>query len=245
MSKIIGILGGMGPLATVDLFEKIVNLTPAQTDQEHIRILIDNNPKIPSRINAILNGEEDPLKELIRSARVLQAGGADFIIIPCHTAHYWIRPLQSALKIPVCNMIENTVSYLIHYHRHLLQHVLLFASTATIKKKLYQQAFSASGYQLIIPRPHEQEVVSAAITQVKASRIQTNPFLHSLDNILNDYIRNREIKAVLGGCTEIPLLFPYMKAKVKKLDPTLMLAEMAVNLAMGNKLFVNKAGGSY
>ena len=85
--KTIGIIGGMGPLATADLFTRIINLTDAQKDAEHIHILIDNNPHIPDRTSAILHGTESPLPYLIESANRLKSAGADFLIIPCITSH--------------------------------------------------------------------------------------------------------------------------------------------------------------
>ena len=92
--KTIGVLGGMGPEATVEIFERIVNGTPAKTDQDHLRMIIDNNPGIPDRTAAILKKGPDPLPALIRSAQVLQQAGADFLVIPCNTAHYWLPKLR-------------------------------------------------------------------------------------------------------------------------------------------------------
>ena len=95
--KVIGVLGGMGPEATIDLFQKIVKLTPAKKDQEHIRIIIDNNPKIPDRTKAILYNGENPLPELVKTAQNLERAGADFIIIACNTAHYYFHKIQKEL----------------------------------------------------------------------------------------------------------------------------------------------------
>ncbi len=100
MGKTVGILGGMGPLATVDLFAKIVENTPAVLDQDHLRIIIDNNPQIPPRVEAILQGGEDPLPAMVASAKLLAAAGADFIVMPCNTAHYWLDGLRAAVAVP-------------------------------------------------------------------------------------------------------------------------------------------------
>ncbi|WJV29945.1 amino acid racemase [Rossellomorea sp. AcN35-11] len=99
MEKTIGILGGMGPAATVDLFQKIVANTEASRDQEHIKILIYNNPKIPPRMLVPKEGQ-DPVPEIIRSARLIEQAGADFIIMPCHTAHIWYDHIQRATTVP-------------------------------------------------------------------------------------------------------------------------------------------------
>ena len=112
--KIIGILGGMGPEATIDLFQKIVKLTPAQQDQEHLRIIIDNNPKIPDRTKAILHGGENPLPELIKTAQNLERAGADFIIIACNTAHYYLPEIQKTVNITIFSIMQETALYIHH-----------------------------------------------------------------------------------------------------------------------------------
>ncbi len=98
--KIIGILGGMGPAATLALYERIIALTPAQCDQDHLRVIIDSNPKIPDRTAAILGNGESPLPAMAESAKTLERAGADFIVIPCNTAHYWLDELQKEVAIP-------------------------------------------------------------------------------------------------------------------------------------------------
>ena len=109
--KIIGIIGGMGPLATVHLFERIVLRTKAEKDQDHIRILIDNNTKIPDRTLAILGNEESPVNELVNSAKMLENSGADFLIMPCNTAHYFIEEIKKNISIPFINMPEEAVKH--------------------------------------------------------------------------------------------------------------------------------------
>jgi aspartate racemase len=232
LSKVIGILGGMGPLATIDLFGKIVRNTPAKQDQDHFRILIYNNPKIPSRIDAILNGAENPLQELSRTAQVLAAAGAEFIVMPCHTAHYWYEELQANTPVPIVNMIRNTVVTIQANYPDLANHILLLSTTATLKMKLYQKAFQSYGFQLHVPNPLEQELIQSTIKEAKASRIESNPYLEPFTHIINRY-QAKGLKAILGACTEIPLLFPYLDTKMIKLDPTLMLALSAIRIANG------------
>lgn len=89
MGKVIGILGGMGPEATAELFLRIIKATPAQRDQDHLRVIVDNNPKIPDRTAAILGEGQSPLPEMVRTARNLERAGVDFIVMPCNTAHYY------------------------------------------------------------------------------------------------------------------------------------------------------------
>ncbi|GAA4719971.1 aspartate/glutamate racemase family protein [Brevibacillus fulvus] len=230
MPKTVGILGGMGPMATVDLFAKIVQNTSASVDQEHIPILIYNNPQIPSRVSSILHGTESPERELIRTARCLEQAGADFLIMPCHTAHVWFEPVQKAIAIPFYSMVEITVDAVIKNYPTLNHRILLLGTKATLQQRLYQDAFARSGWRLQVPSETEQDLVTAVIEEVKASRIADNPYLPALKQRLNQYYSSG-VTAVLGGCTEIPLLFPYLPEQLQKLDPTLMLAQKAVQLA--------------
>jgi aspartate/glutamate racemase len=108
----IGVLGGMGPQATNYLCSLITEMTPARTDQEHIPVIAYNNSAIPSRLDAVLRGGPSPVPELVATARKLETAGADFIIMPCNTAHFFIEDVVAALGIPVLDMIELTVQHI-------------------------------------------------------------------------------------------------------------------------------------
>jgi len=232
MSKTIGILGGMGPLATIDLFQKIVINTPASTDQDHLRILIYNNPKIPPRTNYLDVSINSPLTELRKSAILLENAGADFIIMPCHTAHLWYEDIKKSLCIPFYSMIENTVQKLIIQKEYSNRQILLLATETTIQNKLYQNAFSNSS-KIIIPNQEEQSVVNKIIKSIKSLKIDSNQYIEELNIILSEY-KKKGINVILGGCTEIPLVFPYLSNDIEKIDPTLMLALMAISKAKIN-----------
>src|SRR5512139_2189053 len=98
--KIIGVLGGMGPAATADFFQKIIQATPAKTDQDHLKVVIFSNPHVPDRTAAIRGDGQDPLPELVAGADALIRAGADFLTIPCVTVHYFFDRLQAAVPIP-------------------------------------------------------------------------------------------------------------------------------------------------
>ncbi len=227
MSKTVGILGGMGPLATVDLFAKIVENTPAVLDQDHLRIIIDNNPQIPPRVEAIMQGGESPLPAMAASAKLLAAAGADFIVMPCNTAHYWLAELQTAVDIPFYGMIDNAAAYIAANHRALSGRVLLLATAATVRLGLYQQAFAREGLALRLPNQDEQTVLDKAVRRVKAGELAANPYLDELNAMLARHAA-AGAAAVLAGCTEVPLLFPYFTVPLEKFDATLLLARMAV-----------------
>lgn len=233
MKKIIGILGGMGPLATVDLFQKIVKNTNARIDQENFKIIIYNNPHIPSRVEAIIKGKESPLEELIESARLIESAGADFIVMPCHTAHNWLPELQRAIGIPVINMVELVAEHIAERKDKFSDKILLLATTATIKSKIYQESFEKIGIKLLIPDEYNQNLIASAIDEVKAGNVENNPFLCSIYQIIENQ-KQAGVTAIIGGCTELPLLFPFLPDGIEYIDPTLLLAKAAIELAKNN-----------
>jgi len=148
--KTIGILGGMGPEATVFFYQKIIDLTPALKDQDHIPTLIYSNPQIPNRTDAILNNQlEETARALGRSGKILEEGGASFIVIPCNTAHFWIEDIRQAVTIPVIDMIEETVRFLVE-KLHLKQ-VGLLSSIGTKKTEVYQKKGQELALQILPP----------------------------------------------------------------------------------------------
>jgi aspartate racemase len=217
----------MGPLATVDLFAKIVQNTPATLDQDHLRIIIDNNPQIPPRVEAILEGATSPLPAMAESARLLERAGVDFIVMPCNTAHYWIEELRAAVAVPVYSMIENAAGFAAENFGGLSGRILLLATGATVGLNLYQRAFAARGLVLQLPIPAEQEMLDKAVRRIKAGEVADNPYLADLSRMLAGYAERGTV-ALLAGCTEVPLFFPYLNDGLVRLDATLLLAQMTV-----------------
>ena len=223
--KIIGILGGLGPEATVDLFYKIVKLTPAEKDQDHFRIIIDNNPKIPDRTDAIINNGKDPLSELVATAQNLEKAGADFIIIPCNTAHYFISKIKENISIPILNMIEETAIYVKTIFPS-FKKVCLFATKGTYKTKLYETFFNPRNIEILIPELSEQDKIMKVIYEVK-SGIMSEETKREMIEISGKYIKKGS-QAIIAGCTEIPLALKDEDVDVPVIDPTYILAKRAI-----------------
>ena len=161
MKKTIGILGGMGPMATADLFKKIVANTRAGSDREHIRIYIDNNAQIPDRTAAILDGGEDPVPAMLDSLRKLEACGADCIIVPCNTAHYFVPRLQEMTDVPFVNMIEETAKTCATALPGKVAG--LIATKGTLKTGLYNAALEAAEVKYLIPNEECQDALMRVI----------------------------------------------------------------------------------
>jgi len=227
--KIIGILGGMGPEATIDLFYKIIKFTSAEKDQDHIRIIIDNNPKIPDRTAAILGKGEDPLPALQETARNLEKAGADFIIIPCNTAHYFLSSIRESVRIPVLNMIEETAKD-IQQRIPQIQKVGLLASVGTYKTEIYHQQFKKLNIEVVYPDEKDKDAVMKAIYAVKAGDLSEGV----KSNILKiaQKLIDEGVKVIIAGCTEIPLILKEQDISVLLIDPTQILAKAAVQEAM-------------
>ncbi len=231
--KIIGILGGMGPEATLDLFHKIIRLSPVEKDQDHFRIIIDNNPKILDRTAAIFGKGENPLPALQETAKNLEKAGADFIIMPCNTAHYFISEIQQSIKIPILNMIKETA----HYVKSIFpsfKNVGLLATKGTYKTELYTSFFKEKNIEILIPSPLEQNKIMDIIYKIKSS-ILSKEMKNQMIAISEEQIK-KGAQAIIAGCTEIPLILKNEDLKVPVIDPTNILAKKAIEVAK-NKIY--------
>jgi aspartate racemase len=163
MHRIVGIIGGMGPEATVDLMRRVIAKTPARDDQDHIHLIVDSNPKIPSRIEHLIEGTgADPTPELVRIAVSLQHAGAHALAMPCNTAHAYVDAIRGAISIPFLDMVKLTVDQIAAGNP---TRVGLLASTAVHKTGLYSKAFAAHGIATVIAA--RQNDVMALIKAVK------------------------------------------------------------------------------
>ena len=199
MKKTIGIVGGMGPLATCDLFRKIVEVTDAKSDQEHVRVCIDNNTEISDRTAAILSGGPDPVPEMVKSAVRLQGMGADVLIMPCNTAHYFYDRLVPFVDTPFLNMIEETAKEI---RQKGMKKVGLLATDGTCQSGVYKKVFDAMGIETCMPSPARQRSVMDVIYKgVKAGNlsIDLTGFYEAMEELFAD-----GAETLVLGCTELP-----------------------------------------
>lgn len=232
-SLTIGILGGMGPAATVDIFSKIVKLTPAATDQEHIRIIIDNNPKIPNRIAALSGKGTDPVPAMIESAQSLEAAGADFLIIPCNTAHLFIHKLKQHLKIPLLSIVEVSAAF-IKSNYPLVKKAGILGTTPTVESGLYRDVFAQIGITLVSPESELQHnsVMEAifGIQGIKAGNTQIHP--REMLIMAAEQLAAQGAEIILMACTEIPIVLKSGDIAVPLVDLNSILAMAAVRKAL-------------
>lgn len=227
MSKSIGIIGGMGPLATADLYLKIVQNTDAVRDSEHPHVIIDSNTSVPDRTAAILSGGISPLPELTASAKRLRDAGADFLIMSCNTAHYFLKDLRQCMDIPIVSTLELTARILAERG---IKKAGLLATDGVIRSGIFADALLDCGITPVIPdEAGQREVMHMIYDCVKAGI--TSPDTTFLREALEKMAAEGAECFVLG-CTELPILFenPEMSCYAA-IDPTLELAREAVRLS--------------
>lgn len=233
----VGVVGGVGPAATVDFVAKIVRNTAARRDQEHVKLVVEQNPQIPDRTENLLGDGPDPTIALYSTCKKLEAADADIIAIPCNTAHAFVERIQPYLSIPVVHMLFETVE---HIRKQLpdRRRIGLLATSGTVRSGVYHDVATKAGLELLVPDDEHQNLVMSAIYGahgVKAGFTEgacVDELLRALASLAR-----RGAEVVILGCTELPLLlkqddaFPAGGRTVVILDPTEILAKKCVSLS--------------
>ena len=223
--KTVGIIGGMGPGATALLFQKLIDYTDAKSDAEHMHIIIDNNTAIPDRTTAILNGENTPALCIVESGKKLEMCGAELLLIPCNTSHYFYDDIQEQLSVPVVNMIAETAKVCLNngYTK-----VGVLATTGTCNTDTYGRELNKFGVETVYPDVEGQKKVMEIIyDQVKAGR-KIN--VQILDQTLKK-MASKGAQAFILGCTELPFAIKNGDFGYHFLDSLDLLAKLAVEMA--------------
>jgi len=193
--KMVGVLGGMGPAATVDFFGQLVRLTPAEKDWDHLHIIVDNNPRMPSRSRAYLYGEASPTPHLIAGAQRLVAAGAQLIAVPCNSAAYFLAEVRAAVPVPVLDPVAATVAVVRPDQRP-----LVLGGAVTHGADLYGKHLP----HRVRPTDAEQDEVIALIEALK--HLDTSGAIVARVEALVAAGRARGADSVVLGCTEFSLI---------------------------------------
>jgi len=196
--KTVGVVGGMGPAATIEFLARLVRATPATRDEDHLHILVDDDPRIPSRTAALLSDGPSPAPRLCTIARGLEQAGAEFLVMPCNTAHAYIREMRSAVEIPILDIRVETAA------RVSAGPVGLLATEAAARIGLFDEAFRARGFDIVCPSPDDQHEVTALIAAVKAGE-PLGALRRRLRGVVARLVSNGA-RTLVVGCTEISLL---------------------------------------
>lgn len=223
--KRVGIIGGMGSLATADLFFKIISLTNAKCDSEHIPLLIDNYAQIPDRTKFILGNGENPLPYLVESANRLKNGDCQAIAIACNTAHYFVDDLKKSVDIEILHIADIAVKAIKNQFPD-AKKIAPIATTATKQAKIYDKILQEYGYDIVeISKDKQEGIMSCIYDGVKANKIDeyAPKFIEILQTIDAD--------VYIAGCTEVPIFLPYVGSNYKFIDSSLELAKEIIRFS--------------
>ncbi|CDF79537.1 aspartate racemase [Formosa agariphila KMM 3901] len=233
----LGIVGGVGPSATVDFMNKIIQSTPATKDQDHIKMIVEQNPQIPDRTANLIQNETDPTLALFSTCKKLEVAGSHAIAIPCNTAHAFVKEIQEHLNVPIVNMITTTAEYILE-HFGAGTNVGLLATSGTIQSQVYYNVLTHYGLQVVVPDVIHQDYVMDSIygaLGVKAGYTDGHCKTEILKGV--SHLIENKAEVIILGCTELPLMFPQTQTvnqndlEIALLDPTLILAKKVVELA--------------
>lgn len=204
----LGIVGGLGPLASSYLYEMITKKTKATKDQEHLNIAILSYAKTPDRTAYILNESSDsPFPYLLDNCKILEKLGVKMISIPCNTSCYFHEKLQNEINIPINNLIKNTVRYI---KEKGYKKVAILATTGTVKSNLYQDELLKENIEFCLP--NQDKVMEIIYNYVKSGKEVPN-------NVINELIKDIDAECYILGCTELSILKGKLKLDSKFIDP--------------------------
>ena len=200
-NKTVGVLGGLGPMASVYFYEMVVNMTDAKIDQEHVDMIITNRATTPDRTAFIVGeSDEDPSKVLIDDAKKLENYGVDFIAMTCNTAHYFYNKIANSINIPMLNIVEETIK-----HAKATNHKKLgiLATTGNIKTNLYQDMCEKYEIEyMILDENRQSQVMDIIYNDIKSGKsADMNKF-----NKLVNHLKENGCDGIVLGCTELSIL---------------------------------------
>jgi aspartate racemase len=228
----IGVLGGMGPLATVDFMQKVIEATPAERDQDHVPMVVYSVPQIPDRVGAILAGTHEPFPAILAGLRTLEQAGAELIAMPCNTAHAWYDRLAASTDIDILH-IADAVRHRAGERREVIG---LMATTGTVHAGFYQRYLTTGERRVMVPEPLVQAMIGKAIAAVKLNDIESAR-QHML--AASDMLFEAGADRLLLACTELPLAARSTPVQDRCLDATVCLAEACVVFSTGVDVTLN------
>ena len=230
MNRTVGVLGGMGPMATADFLQKLIEQTPAQSDQEHIPVLVYSLPQIPDRSAAMAGLGPSPAPMMEQGIGTLVDAGAGCVVITCNTAHAWYDEVAPAAGVPVLHIADSVMAWIAR-SEVAGRRIGLLATQATVDAGFYQNRFRQSGYECIAPPPDlYQRWVWAGISAVKAGDPMRGGALLSQ---AGEWLISEGADLLLLACTEIPVAFQAVKTPLlgRSIDATRALAQACVEWA--------------
>ncbi len=227
--RLVGVLGGMGPTATVDFLSKVVALTPASCDQEHLPLLVHQVPQIPDRSAAILQGSDAPFAPMLLGLQRLARAGAQFAVIPCNSAHYWHERLSNAQPMGILHIADAVRQELRHRAMQPLRPAIL-ATRGTLRSGIYQRRLGNPDAECLIPDEAAQRLVDRAISAVKGGQQKAAA---SAAREAADRVLAKGADVLILACTELPVALQDDPLREWCIDSTLALARCCVAESTG------------
>ena len=234
--NLVGVIGGMGPDATVDFMSRVLRETPAKADQDHVRMVVEHNPRIPSRQSAMRGDGENPGPVIAAMAVRLEAAGVDFLVMPCNAAHAWQSDIEAATDIPFVSIIDESVRSALNRSSD-ESAVGLLTTPGCITAGLYQQALMDAGRPVVIQTPEELAETMSLVERIKGGD-QSEEVAVALQNLATRLIE-RGAKVLIAACTEFPLVLNESMFDVAFVSSTDVLAKKTVALALGDEELAN------
>lgn len=230
-TKIVGVLGGMGPAATLDFFARALAAPHVKRDQDHIRLIIDCNPSVPDRNDAVAGKGPSPAPSLAAMAQGLERAGAELLVMPCNAAHAFLAEIAAATKLPIISIIEVTVEETRRAVPH-ARRVGVLASSGCIDAELYQRAFAAHDIRALVPEAAARENFMRVLYRIKGGDTGASVKADMRD-IASELIANGA-EAVVAGCTEVPLVLGSADIKAPLVNSTDCLVAATIAAARGD-----------
>lgn len=228
--RLVGILGGMGPAATADFYAKLIELTPATVDQEHLPVVMWADPSVPSRQEALLSGGTDPTPWLVAGVDQLERCGAQIVVVPCNTVHGYLPAVMGPREVEFINIIDTTIDSLPAVDEG--ESIGLLATEGALASGVYQSVLTSAGYRVALPLAAEQATIMHLVHQVKAGipRASLNAQLRAV----TESLRDQGVGVAIAGCTELSTLLdgPGIPAGLRIIDPAVELARKTIVRSM-------------
>lgn len=229
-TKCMGIIGGLGPAATIAFMSSVLARTPLERTGRNLHVIADSNPGVPDVNAAVLGQGESPLENLRVMARRLEAAGADFLVMACNAAHFYEDGIRNAVAIPFLSMVEVTCAHIAEA-LPAARRVGLVATDGGIGCGIYQRALALRGIETLVPSQAQTEAVMAAVSRIRAGDVGAS-VRKALIGQVNGLVK-AGAACVIAGCTEIPLVLGGDDTITTVIDPSEVLAQAAVDFAVG------------
>jgi len=229
--RLVGVIGGMGPDATVDFMSRVIHASPANKDQDHVRMVVDHNPRIPSRQSAMRGEGESPGPVIASMATRLESAGAEFLVMPCNLAHAWQSDIRAASSIPFVSIVDESLRSAVR-HSGDESPIGLMTTPGCFTAGLYQRALEDAGRPAILQTSDELAETMSLVDKIKGGD-RSEEVAEGLKNLATRLV-DRGATVLIAACTEFPLVLNESMFDVAFVSSTDALAKKTVALALGD-----------